>query len=168
MRSNRGISMNMEVRRAQAIAEIAARTGIDEAMIERLVRAFYVRIGEDELLGPIFAARIADWEPHLQRMFAFWSSVALMSGRYHGQPMRVHLPLPVEARHFDRWLALFEATARELCPPAAAEHFIERAHRIAESLEMGLAVHHGVMLGKGERFRRPGSASEDRQNDAGT
>ena len=65
--------MNMELRRAQVIAGIAGRTGIDEAMIERLVRGFYARIREDELLGPIFAARIADWEPHLQRMFAFWS-----------------------------------------------------------------------------------------------
>lgn len=160
--------MNMELRRAQAIAEIVSRTGIDEAMIEKLVRGFYIRIQNDEVLGPIFAARITDWEPHLQRMFAFWSSVALMSGRYHGQPMRVHLPLPVDARHFDRWLALFDATARELCPPAAAEHFIERAHRIAESLEMGLAVHHGVMLGRGERFRRIETAPQDGENEAGT
>jgi hemoglobin len=166
--SSRDIRMTMEARRAQAIAEIAGRTGIDEPMIERLVRGFYVRIREDELLGPIFAARIADWEPHLQRMFAFWSSVALMSGRYHGQPMRAHLPLPVDARHFDRWLALFEAAARELCPPAAAEHFIERARRIADSLEMGLAVHHGVMLGKGERFRRLASVPEDEYNEAGS
>jgi hemoglobin len=153
--------MTMELRRAQVIAGIAGRTGIDEAMIERLVRGFYARIREDELLGPIFTARIPDWEPHLQRMFAFWSSVALMSGRYHGQPMRAHLPLPVDARHFDRWLALFEEAARALCPPAAAEHFIERARRIAESLELGLAVHHGVMLGKDERFHRLTSAPED-------
>jgi hemoglobin len=158
--------MSSESRRGQVSAAIAGRTGIDEAMIERLVRGFYVRIREDELLGPIFAARIQDWEPHLQRMFAFWSSVALMSGRYHGQPMRVHLPLPVDAVHFDRWLSLFEATARELCPPAAAEHFIERAHRIAESLELGLAVHHGVMLGRDERFRRPESTAKDGADEA--
>jgi len=88
-------------------------------------------------------------------MFAFWSSVALMSGRYHGQPMRKHLPLPVDGRHFDRWLALFEETARDICPPKAAEHFIERAKRIAESLELGIASVDGVMLSKGERLRRP-------------
>jgi hemoglobin len=146
--------MSMQWRREQMMAEIAQRTGIDEAMIERLIRAFYARVTDDPLLGPVFAARIADWEPHLQRMFAFWSSVALMTGRYHGQPMRVHLPLPVDAEHFDRWLALFEETARDICPPVAADHFIERARRIAESLELGLAVHHGAMLGKGERFRR--------------
>ena len=70
-------------------------------------------------------------------MCAFWSSVALMSGRYHGQPMAKHLPLPIDARHFDRWLALFENTARELCPPKAADHFLMLAGRIAESLGTG-------------------------------
>jgi hemoglobin len=139
-------------RRAEIIAKIEAETGIDDAMIERLVRNFYARIQEDALLGPIFAAHVTDWEPHLQKMFAFWSSVALLSGRYHGQPMAKHLPLPVDSRHFDRWLALFEATARDLCPPKAADHFVERAHRIAESLELGIAISQGVMLRKGERY----------------
>ena len=53
--------------------------------------------------------------------------------------MAKHVPLAVDARHFDRWLALFEQTAREVCPPAAAERFIERARRVAESLELGVA-----------------------------
>ena len=141
-------------RRAAATAAIQAETGIDEAMIERLVRGFYDRVRTDDLLGPIFAARITDWEPHLAQMFAFWSSVALMTGRYHGQPMRKHLPLPVDAAHFDRWIALFAATAQELCPPKAAAHFVARAQRIAESLELGIAGAHGVMLARGERFRR--------------
>ena len=47
--------------RRQAItAEIVARTGIDEAMIERLVRAFYARVRDDAMLEPVFAARIDD------------------------------------------------------------------------------------------------------------
>lgn len=144
--------------RRQAMTQaIQLETGIDEAMIDQLVRGFYARVRDDDLIGPIFEARITDWEPHLQRMCAFWSSVALMSGRYHGQPMQKHLPLPVDGGHFDRWLALFEATARELCPPKAAVHFIERAHRIAESLELGIAGAHGVMLAKGERFQLAGA-----------
>ena len=106
--------------RQQAIDDIVARTGIDEAMIDRLVRRFYERVREDATLGPVFAARIVDWEAHLQRMCAFWSSVALMSGRYSGQPVQRHQDLPVDARHFDRWLALFEETARTTCPPPAA------------------------------------------------
>ena len=146
-------------RRAEITAAIRADTGIDEAMIERLVREFYARIREDALLGPIFAARIADWEPHLRQMRDFWSSVALMSGTYHGQPMQKHLPLPVDAKHFDRWLSLFEATAIDLCPPKAAAHFIDRARRIAASLEFGIAAGQGVVLGKNERFERRDLAS---------
>jgi hemoglobin len=141
-------------RREQLTAEIMARTGIDEAMIERLVRGFYAKVRADAVLGPIFETRISDWEPHLAQMCAFWSSVALMTGRYHGTPMAKHLPLPVDGGHFDRWLALFEQTAREICPGEAEAHFVERARRIAQSLELGIASAHGVMLGKGERFRR--------------
>src|SRR6187401_3336606 len=140
-------------RRERITAEIVARTGIDEHMIERLVRRFYEKVREDALLGPVFAARIRDWEPHLQRMCAFWSSVALMSGRYHGNPMTKHLPLPVDAAHFDRWLALFEETARDVCPPNAEAHFVERARRIAESIELGIAGGRGILLRRGERLR---------------
>src|SRR5215831_11677725 len=147
------IVMTEPDRRERISAEIAARTGISEAMIERLVHAFYAKVRADEMLAPVFEARIHDWEPHLAQMCAFWSSVALMTGRYHGTPMAKHAPLPVDADHFDRWLALFEATAREICPPEAS-HFVERARRIAASLELGVANANGVMLRIGERFRR--------------
>ena len=141
-------------RREAITAELMERTGITEAMIERLVDGFYAKVRSDAVLAPIFEARIRDWEPHLKQMCAFWSSVALMSGRYHGTPMVKHMPLPVDAGHFDRWLELFEATARELCPPAAAAHFVERAQRIAASLELGVASGQGFMLAPGQRFRR--------------
>jgi hemoglobin len=141
-------------RRAQLTADISEKTGITEAMIERLVHGFYAKVRTDALLAPVFEARIGDWEPHLAQMCAFWSSVALMSGRYHGTPMVKHLPLPVDAAHFDRWLALFEQAAREICPPHAAAHFVERARRIAASLELGIAGGQGILLGSGERFWR--------------
>jgi hemoglobin len=141
-------------RRAAMVEQIRAETGIDEAMIARLVDGFYDRVRADPLIGPVVNDRIRDWGPHLEQMRLFWSSVALMSGVYHGRPMPKHLPLPVDARHFDRWLELFEASARDLCPPVAADHFIERARRIAESLELGVAGANGVLLGKGERYLR--------------
>lgn len=128
-----------QARRAAITSQIQTETGIDEALIERLIRGFYARARDDAILAPILAAKIEDWEPHLQKMAAFWSSVALMSGRYHGQPMARHLPLPIDAGHFDRWLALFAQTARDICPQMAAERFILLSHRIAKSLKLSRA-----------------------------
>ena len=120
--------------------------GVTEEMIETLVRAFYARIRTDETLAPIFAARIADWEPHLRKMFDFWSSVTLTSGRYHGTPMPAHARIAeIGPGHFARWLELFAETAREVCPPEAAALFVDRAQRIAQSLQMGIAVTRGEL-----------------------
>lgn len=122
-------------RRAEIRAAIEAATGIDEAMIRILVDRFYERVREDDLLAPVFAQTIADWDGHLEQMYAFWSSVALQSGRYHGRPMPKHVVLDIGPAHFRRWLAMFRETARETCPPAAAARFIERAEAIAASMQ---------------------------------
>ncbi|WP_052247743.1 group III truncated hemoglobin [Brevundimonas nasdae] len=145
-------------RREAAVQRLRDETGIDEAMIDALVEVFYARVRDDALIGPIFADRITDWAPHLAQMKLFWSSVALSTGIYQGRPMPKHLPLPIDARHFDRWLELFAETARTLCPSVAVDHFVERARRIAESLELGVANASGVPLVKGERFVRPTQA----------
>ncbi len=112
----------------------------DEAEIERVVRDFYGRIRADDVLGPIFDRVIGDdWEPHLQKMFAFWSSVMLMSGRYKGQPMVAHIRLKqVRPEHFDIWLTLFEATVTDNCTSETAAAFLDKARRIAESLKLGM------------------------------
>jgi hemoglobin len=122
--------------RPELTAEIMARTGLDEDRLNELVHRFYGKVRADAVLGPIFAERIHDWEPHLARMVAFWSSVALMTGCYHGAPVPRHAGLPVSWAHFDRWLMLFRETAEETCPPAGAAHVIERAERIARSLHI--------------------------------
>lgn len=129
----------------------AIALGVDDRMIDRLVRHFYAEVRRDPALAPVFDARIADWEPHLRRMCDFWSSVMLRTGCYHGQPMPMHARLPVDAAHFDRWLALFEASARQVCG-AAADLFIDRARRIAQSLELGVAATRGLMLRMDERL----------------
>lgn len=121
--------------------------GVTEAMIEALVRAFYMKVRNDEVLGPIFNTRIEDWEAHLDKLCAFWSSVVLMTGRYKGRPMPVHAAIPeISEAHFERWLGLFRETARSICPPPAAALFIDRADRIAESLHLGIRLHRGELV----------------------
>ena len=134
--------------------ETAENSVIDESLIMKLMRAFYARVRVDPLIGPIFNARIQDWEPHILRIRDFWSAVMLRTGRYRGQPMRLHLPLPIDSTHFDRWLELFERTAREECGPEIAEQFAQRARTIGRSLELGIAATQGAMLLSGERYVR--------------
>jgi len=116
--------------------------GITEEMIRDLVHTFYARVRRDPLIGPIFNARIEDWPAHLDKLCAFWSSVTLMTGRYKDTPMKAHAELPdIAAAHFERWLALFQATAIRTCPPDAAQMFIDRANRIGASLQLGIVLH---------------------------
>jgi len=121
-----------------------AAVGVSEAMIHTLVHAFYSRVRADALLGPVFNGAIHNWDAHLEKLCAFWSSVTLMTGRYKGTPMKAHAELAeITPAHFERWLALFQDTAIKTCPPDAAQVFVERANRIAESLKLGIAVHRG-------------------------
>jgi len=119
-------------------AGIMAETGLDECRLTALVHCFYAKVRADAMLGPVFAARISDWEPHLARMVDFWSSVAMMTGRYRGTPVVRHAGLPVAWEHFERWLELFRETAAETCTPAGAAHVVERAERIARSLHIAI------------------------------
>lgn len=131
-------------RRAAIIRNIQAATGLDEAVLERLVRTFYAAARQDAVLGPLFVG-VQDWEKHIATITAFWSSVALLTGRYHGQPMVAHFPLALQPPHFVRWLALFETTAREVCTEEGAAHLMDKAHRIAQSLQLGIAVRRGEL-----------------------
>lgn len=116
---------------------------ISEETIRALIDRFYGKVRRDPALAPIFLGAIGEsaeaWAPHLQVMYDFWSSVMLGSGRYHGNPMMKHKALPAfDAALFDRWLALFAETAQEIHGPAAAQAYIDKSRRIAESLKLGL------------------------------
>ena len=121
-----------------------APLGVTEDMIRDLVHAFYADIRRHPDLGPIFNARIADWDAHLAKLCDFWSSVVLMTGRFKGAPMRAHVGIPdIGAAHFAQWLELWRETARRTCPPQAAALFIAKAEMIAASLQLGIAASRG-------------------------
>ncbi len=114
--------------------------GLTEEDLERVVDAFYARVRDDVLLGPIFDGAIHDWPGHLANLRAFWSSVMLTSGRYKGQPMAAHVrhQAAITPEAFARWLALWRATTDELVDPDAAAALQDKAARIAESLALGM------------------------------
>ncbi len=121
---------------------------ITPELIEKLVYTFYDQIRQDALLGPIFAAEIKDWDHHLPKMVAFWSSITLKTRSYNGRPVPAHVKLEgLTAAHFDHWLELFEKTAHDIFTPEPANTFTSRAHQIANSLKMAIDVQRGMLPG---------------------
>ena len=117
---------------------------ITEPAIAALVEGFYAKARRDSVIGPVFNSAVDDWDEHLEKLCAFWSSVMLTTARYKGNPMAAHLKHPLEPAFFERWLALWRETAAELFAPELAAAFRAKAERIAESLKLAL-------------FFRPGS-----------
>jgi hemoglobin len=110
------------------------------ADIERLVNAFYARVQQDDLIGPIFTdvARV-NWAAHLPRMYDFWQSVLFGTPGFKGNPLVVHRTLarltPLTAEAFDRWVALFQATVDDLFAGPMADEARRRAAAIAGTLQ---------------------------------
>lgn len=115
-----------------------AETLCTEEDISALVHAFYARVRQDNMLGPIFDAHIDDWDHHLGKLTDFWSSILLRSGRFNGAPMPKHAALPgLNPDMFRHWLSLFHQTADEQPNQAMAGQAAAAAERIAQSLWMG-------------------------------
>ena len=107
--------------------------------IERFVRDFYRDVAQDDLLGPIFAAAHVNWPSHIDTLTDFWVWQLLGERGYEGNPLRAHEPLharqPLEAAHFERWLALFDETVdAHSCGPLA-ELAKRRARRMASAMQ---------------------------------
>lgn len=82
--------------------------------IRLLVDSFYGKVREDDLLGPIFNAKIQNrWPEHLNKMYRFWGTILLGEFSYQGQPFMAHLNLGLGATHFDRWLRIFNDTLNQ-------------------------------------------------------
>ena len=113
--------------------------------IKSLVDAFYSRIRDDAMLGPIFddVAQV-DWAEHLPKLCEFWETVLLAVPGYKGDPIDGHVALhqrlaeqpdaDLEQKHFDRWLALFSRTVDDLFEGPTAERAKRSATRMAAQL----------------------------------
>jgi hemoglobin len=140
------MTVNAHVLQARAQKrDMAAASGIDDALISALVDAFYVRVRSDAMLGPIFAAHIADWGPHLARMKDFWASIMIESGRFSGSPMQKHIALGgLDEVHFAHWLGLWDETLTQQIPDQLmADRFRAAATRIGDSLLTGIQLQRG-------------------------
>ena len=110
-----------------------------EADVKLLVDTFYAKVNHDALLDPIFNGFAhVDWPQHLPKMYAFWSGLLLGTARYQGRPFPKHVPLPIDATHFQRWVVLFQATVNELFAGPVADEARLRGQAIAQVFEVRL------------------------------
>lgn len=123
-----------------AMNETRETDGLTEQHLATLVDRFYEQVRLDPELGPVFNAAIHDWPEHKRMLTAFWSSVALGTRSYRGNPMSAHRPHPIRVEHFDRWLSLWGATAREVLPAEHVERVCGYAEKIGYSLRYGLGL----------------------------
>lgn len=110
-----------------------------DADVATVVHAFYRDMEDDPALGAFFAG--LDWEAHLPKMVAFWSSVVFQTGQYHGQPFTPHGRMPGLSReHFAAWLARFRAAVDAHFAGSAAERMKAKAEQIAGLFQVKLGL----------------------------
>ncbi len=109
--------------------------------IKTLVDSFYGKVNQDGLLAPIFndIARV-DWDSHLPALYRFWETLLLGAGTYQGAPFPMHAALPLEQRHFERWLTLFLTTVDGHFAGMKAEEAKGRALSIADTFARRMGV----------------------------
>lgn len=101
--------------------------------VKIVVDAFYSQVQKDDLIGIIFEKQIQDrWPVHLEKMYQFWETILLSKSTYTGKPFPPHAVLPLDKKHFERWLQIFESTIDSHFSGLKADEAKWRAHRMAE------------------------------------
>ena len=118
---------------------IPPRFDITPAQIDAVVTEFYACVRLHPGLGPVFAAHVADWPAHEEKISRFWRNAILFERAYDGNPMAVHMAAgDVRAPMFDVWLGLFDSVLRRTLPEATAAAWSALAHRIGRGMRMGV------------------------------
>ena len=113
------------------------------ADIEDMLRRFYGRVLDDDLLaGPFAEIRESGLESHLPIMCDFWETVLFGAHLYQGSALRVHRSVHtrhrLESRHFLRWLTLWSTTVGQMFHGPIAAHATVQATRIARAMHRNL------------------------------
>ena len=89
---------------------------VDEAAFTRLVAAFYRRVREDDVIGPLYPQD--DWAGAEERFaqflrFRFHGNMTYVENRGHPRLRGRHLPFVIGEAERDRWLELMAAAMAE-------------------------------------------------------
>ena len=118
------------------------------ADLRELVKAFYIKVQADPLIGPVFNHMLVSpevWAHHEEKLTDFWDSILFGSQNYTGNPIQQHVWVDyqvnyrVTSAHFERWLALWEESLDE-------RFFGFRTDRLKNSARnMGNTFHEKIM-----------------------
>lgn len=121
------------------------RIPVTEAQIDRVVSRFYTSVRAHPTLGPTFAAHVANWSVHEEKIGRFWRNALLLQRCYDGNPMQVHMAAGnVKPLHFPIWLSLFDAVLEQELPEHLAQAWSVLAQRIGRGLSFGLPQQSGA------------------------
>ena len=115
------------------------RPDLGEADLAPLLTEFYSVATVDELLGSYFAG--VDMVRHMPRIVDFWATMLFHTGRYSGSAFQPHARMPgLTGEHFQRWLAILEATVDARFEGPKARLMKELARRVAYSMQVRLGI----------------------------
>lgn len=109
--------------------------------IYSLLTDFYERVKKDPEIGIIFNEVVdMDWEHHIPLITDFWETILFDKMIYKGNAMEPHFRInrkfPLEEKHFNTWLRLFNATLDSRFAGPRTELARKRAHSIATLMQM--------------------------------
>ena len=109
--------------------------------VQLIVRSFYAKVLNDNLLQPIFQhTHDHNREHFLEVMDRFWMNILFYTGGYNGNPLQTHKELHklknLTPLHFTRWLLHFNETVDEMFEGEKANLAKQRAYALATVMQM--------------------------------
>ncbi len=111
--------------------------------VQWLVDRFYEKIKTDKLVGFIFTDVMkVNWEKHIPVIVGFWENALFYTGGYQGNALKKHINInkvvPLQKKHFNRWLSLFNQTVDEKFTGEKSMLAKQRAANIASIIQIKL------------------------------
>ncbi|MCY7290815.1 MAG: group III truncated hemoglobin [Ferruginibacter sp.] len=111
------------------------------ADIENFIKSFYEKVIVDETIGIVFTKIFPlNWDQHIPLITDFWETILLDKPVYKKNAMSDHFYInkifPLQKKHFDAWLHLFNITLNELHEGSKTMLAKKRAAGIAQMMQL--------------------------------